>query len=333
MKGITRIGVAGSMALTCASILAILMAASDPAADGWSVYGHDPGGMRFSPLHQITRENVSRLRVVWTAHTGDVSDTTSPGWQDRKRSAFENTPILVDGALYVTTPFNRVLALDPQTGTQRWAYDPLVDLTLDYGDGLINRGAASWLDLRRRVGQRCRRRIFESTLDARLIALDAATGAPCADFGSAGQVSLRAVPGYRPGWYHMTSPPAVADDVVIVGSAIDDGSRVDMPGGVVRAFDARSGALRWKWDPIPPNTAATDLSKPWRSGAANAWSIMAVDPERHLVFVPTGSASPDYYGGLRSGDNRWANGSSETKGSSRPRACRARWWCPVMSAE
>jgi quinoprotein glucose dehydrogenase len=307
MKGVTRTGMVGSMALACASILPILIAASDPTADGWSVYGHDPGGMRFSPLHQITRENVSRLRVVWTAHTGDVSDTTLPGWQDRKRSAFENTPILIDGALYVTTPFNRVLALDPQTGAQRWAYNPVVDLSLDYGDGLINRGAASWLDLRRRAGQRCRRRIFEATLDARLIALDAATGAPCADFGSAGQVSLRDVPGYRPGWYHMTSPPAVADDVVIVGSAIDDGSRVDMPGGVVRAFDARSGALRWKWDPIPPNAAATDSSKTWRSGAANAWSIMAVDPERHLVFVPTGSASPDYYGGLRPGDNKWAN--------------------------
>src|ERR1700736_4952083 len=108
----------------------------------------------------------------------------------------------------------------------------------------------------------------------------------------------------------MTSPPAVADDVVIVGSAIDDGSRVDMPGGVVRAFDARSGVLRWKWDPIPPNApnaTATDSAKTWRSGAANAWSIMTVDQERGLIFVPTGSASPDYYGGLRPGDNKWAN--------------------------
>jgi quinoprotein glucose dehydrogenase len=310
MKTVARIAVAGALTLAFAGILRSLMAASDPAADGWSVYGHDPGGTRFSPARQITRENVSRLKVVWTAHMGDASDATSAGWQDRKRSAFENTPILVDGLLYVTTPFNRVLALDPRTGGQRWVYDPLVDRTLDYGDGLINRGAASWLDLTRRAGQPCRRRIFESTLDARLVALDAATGSPCADFGSAGQISLTDVPGYRPGWYHMTSPPAVADDVVIVGSAIDDGSRVDMPGGVVRAFDARSGALRWKWDPISAsatNAANADPARMWRSGAANAWSIMAVDPERHLVFVPTGSASPDYYGGLRPGDNRWAN--------------------------
>ena len=105
----------------------------------------------------------------------------------------------------------------------------------------------------------------------------------------------------------MTSPPAVIDDLVVVGSAIDDNSRVEMPGGVVRAFDARSGALRWSWDPIPPNTAANAPAKTWRSGAANAWSVMAVDPERELVFVPTGSASPDYYGGLRPGDNKWAN--------------------------
>jgi quinoprotein glucose dehydrogenase len=104
----------------------------------------------------------------------------------------------------------------------------------------------------------------------------------------------------------MTSPPAVIDDIVVVGSAIDDNARVDMPAGVVRAFDARSGALRWSWDPIPPNSSSNP-AKPWKSGAANAWTVMAVDPERDLVFVPTGSASPDYYGGLRPGDDKWAD--------------------------
>jgi quinoprotein glucose dehydrogenase len=121
---------------------------------------------------------------------------------------------------------------------------------------------------------------------------------------------LRDVPGYTAGWYHMTSPPAIIDDLVIVGSAIDDNHRVDMPAGVVRAFDARTGALRWSWDPIPPNAQSAEKSgaeKNWKSGAANAWSIMTVDAERDLVFVPTGSASPDYYGGLRPGDNKWAN--------------------------
>jgi quinoprotein glucose dehydrogenase len=147
-------------------------------------------------------------------------------------------------------------------------------------------------------------------LDARLIALDAATGEPCLDFGNRGQISLRDVARYIPAQYHMTSPPAVIDDVVVVGSAIDDNSRVDMPSGVVRAFDARTGARRWKWEPLAPNdpaSATPGAAKPWRTGAGNAWSIMVVDQERDLVFVPTGSASPDYYGGLRRGDNKWAN--------------------------
>jgi quinoprotein glucose dehydrogenase len=272
----------------------------------WPNYGNDPGGMRYSPLFQINRENVSKLKVAWTFHTGDVSE----GGGGRKRSGFETTPLLVDGTLYLTSPFNRVIALDPLTGAQRWAYDPKIDLDGDYGDGLVNRGVATWLDSTRGDGEPCRRRIFESTQDARLVAIDAASGAPCADFGKAGQVSLRDVQQYDSGWYHMTSPPAIIDDLVVVGSAIDDNHRVDMARGVVRAYDARTGALRWSWDPLPPNSAAAAPQgkiKTWRSGAGNAWSIMAVDVERDLLFVPTGSASPDYYGGLRPGDDKWAN--------------------------
>jgi quinoprotein glucose dehydrogenase len=266
----------------------------------WPNYGNDSGGMRFSPLTQINRENVSQLKVAWTFHTGDISD----GSHDRRRSGFEATPIFVDGTLFITTGFNRVIALDPETGKQRWAYDPHIDLTLEYGDGLINRGVSTWLDAKSATTQPCHRRLYEAMLDARLISLDAATGKPCMDFGDYGQVSLRDVPGYRAGWYHMTSPPAIIDDLVIVGSAIDDNGRAAMPAGVVRAFDARTGALRWSWDPIPLATSGS--SKP-QVGAANAWSIMTVDPQRDLVFVPTGSASPDYYGGLRPGDNKWAN--------------------------
>jgi quinoprotein glucose dehydrogenase len=293
------------------TVLASAIARGQVSGDSeWPTYGNDPGGMRYSSLSQINRENVAKLKVAWIFHTGDVSDGTG----DRKRSGFEATPILVDGMLYFTTPFNRVIALDPETGKQRWAYDPTVDLTLDYGDGLVNRGVAAWLDARRSSKEPCHRRIYEATLDARLISLDAKTGKPCFDFGDYGQVSLRDVPGYRAGWYHMTSPPAVIDDLVVVGSAIDDNQRIAMPAGVVRAFDARSGALRWSWDPIPIN-AASDASQNKdnaknivsSTGAANAWSIMAVDAQRDLIFVPTGSASPDYYGGLRPGDNKWAN--------------------------
>jgi len=269
--------------------------AGEPPGD-WSNYGNDSGGMRFSPLSQISRKNVANLKTAWIFHTGDISDGDG-----RPRSGFETTPLFVDDTLFLTTPFNRMIALDPATGRQRWAFDPKIDQTWESGDGLINRGLATWVDSRRAPGASCRRRLFEATIDARLIAVDAATGSPCADFGQNGEVSLRDVPEFHPGWYHMTSPPVVVDDIVVVGSSIDDNTRVNMPGGVVRAFDARNGALRWSWDPIPPNAAN------FSSGAANAWSIMTVDPARHLVFVPTGSASPDFFGGLRPGDDKWAN--------------------------
>jgi quinoprotein glucose dehydrogenase len=305
MKTPVRLAAIIALGVAC---LFVIRAASTPRGDqrdDWPVYGHDAGGMRFSPLTQITRENVAQLKVAWTFHTGDISD----GSGGRKRSGFETTPILVDGTLYLTTGFNRVIALDPETGKQRWAYDPLVEQAADYGDGLINRGVATWLDPDRAEGKLCHRRIFEATLDARLIALDAATGAGCPDFGASGQLSLRNVARYLPGQYHMTSAPTVIDDIVVVGSAINDNSRVDMPSGVVRAFDARTGALRWSWEPLPPNEpgSAANGGKPWRTGAGNAWSTIVADPESGLVFVPTGSASPDYYGGLRLGDDKWAN--------------------------
>jgi len=213
------------VALLLATLAATSAHAQSPAASDWPNYGNDPGGMRYSPLTQINRENVANLKVAWTFHTGDISDGTG----GRRRSGFETTPIVVDGTLYLTTPFNRVIALDPETGKQLWAYDPKIDQTLGYGDGLINRGVATWLDPAHATNQLCHRRIYEATLDARLISIDAATGKPCEDFGNSGQVSLTNVPGYRAGWYHMTSPPTVIDDLVVVGSAIDDNQRAAMP--------------------------------------------------------------------------------------------------------
>lgn len=285
----------GWLAILAAVLVAVAPAPRD-IVDDWPAYGHDAGGMRDSPLTHIDRSNVGRLDVAWTVHTGDVAT----GGGARPRSGFETTPIVVDGTLFFTTPFNRVVALDPERGTQKWAFDPKIDRSLDYGDGLINRGVSTWLDAARPAGEPCRRRLYEATLDARLIALDAVTGAPCADFGRDGEVSLADVDAFRPGVYHMTSAPAVVDGLVVVGSAINDNNRADMGSGVVRAYDARTGRLRWKWDPIPRRADS-------RVGAANAWSTMTVDRDRHLVFVPTGSASPDYFGGLRPGDNRWAN--------------------------
>jgi len=313
MRKVFRTAAIGIVALACLSMPnaqgQTSHRANEPGGD-WPYYGHDAGGMRYSPLKQINRENVATLKVAWTFHVGDISDGTG----GKKRSGLETTPILVDDTLYLTTAFNRVIALDPETGKQRWAYDPMIDIAGNYGDGLINRGVATWLDRSRARGKPCRRTIFEATLDARLIALDGATGEPCMEFGHRGQISLRDVARYVPGEYHMTSPPAVIDDIVVVGSAIDDNARVDMPSGVVRAFDARTGKLRWEWEPLPPNQAEGDTkaaangsTKIWRTGAGNAWTAMVVDQERDLVFVPTGSASPDYYGGMRAGDDKWAD--------------------------
>lgn len=269
--------------------------AHGPIAE-WPHYGGDAGGKRYSPLTQIDKRNVARLEVAWEYHTGDVSD----GKDGRPWSAFEATPIVVDGVMYLSTPFSRVVALDAQTGTPIWRFDPRADLRAP-PDGLVNRGVSLWVDADRAEGERCRKRIFVATIDARLIALDAATGAPCADFGERGHVDLARGIAHsgRRGEYAVTSAPAIVNDLVIVGSSIADNERVDSPSGVVRAFDARSGALRWKWDPIPATLAST--------GAANAWAPISTDAASGLVFVPTGSASPDHYGGARPGDNAWAD--------------------------
>jgi len=282
-------------------ILVLLAGGLASAADtDWPAYGRDAGGTRYSPLKRINRENVTRLKLAWTYHTGALSPVTDRN----EKAAFEATPILIDGTLYLSTPFNQVLALDPGTGAEKWKFDPRVDRSPDYSE-VTSRGVAAWTGKSASSGAACQMRIFEGTIDARLLALDAKTGKLCADFGTGGYVNLRDGVIYGsgyPGSYQVTSAPAVVGDMVIVGSSISDNYAVDMAQGVVRGYDARSGALRWTWDPVPWAT-----KQKVRTGAANAWSTFAADPARDLVFIPTGSASPDYYGGMRPGDNKWAN--------------------------
>lgn len=275
-----------------------LLAATAAQADEWGAYGRDQQGTRFSPLTQITPANVATLKPAWTFHTGDIADN-----KKGQRTGFEATPLFLDGRLYVTTGLNRVIALEPTTGRELWSYDPKIDRNAWYGDGLINRGVAAWRDPSAKAT--CRLRLYEATLDARLLSLDAATGKPCPGFGTDGVISLRDVARYKAGQYHMTSPPVAMDGVVVVGSAIDDNARADMPSGVVRGFDARTGKLLWSWEPLEKPKGVAD--KAWNTGAGNAWTVMSADPKHHTVLVPTGSASPDYWGGLRPGDNRWAN--------------------------
>ena len=281
------------------ALVAALLSPLFSADSTWTAYG-GPGGTRYSSLKQITRENVTRLKPVWTYHTAALQPET----ELNQKAAFEATPILIDGTLYLTTPFNRVIALDPATGAEHWTYDPKVDRSHDFSE-VSSRGVAAWSDTKASPGAPCQLRIFEGTIDARLIALDGRNGKPCTDFGAAGTVDLTRGVVYGPefrGNYQVTSAPTDVGELVITGSSIGDNGAVDMPRGVVRAYDARSGALRWTWDPIP-----WAEKQQVRTGAANAWSTFAADPARDLVFIPTGSASPDYYGGTRPGDNKWAN--------------------------
>jgi quinoprotein glucose dehydrogenase len=256
----------------------------------------EPQNSQYSPLKSIKPDNVTSLRLAWTYRTGEPL-TALPG--GGKAPAFEATPIYVNGLLYIGTPYGKVIALDPLTGHERWSFDAGINRQGIYGD-FANRGVSAWTDTRS-PGAACGRRIFFASVDARLFALDALTGKPCDGFGNHGSVDLtsglRRGPAFV-GEVEETAPPAIIDDLVIVGSAIADNVRLDAPSPEVRAFDARTGSWRWTWDPLGGSPHV---------GAANAWSRITVDERRHLVFVPTGSASPDYFGGLRPGDNLYAN--------------------------
>jgi quinoprotein glucose dehydrogenase len=266
---------------------------------GWPSYGHDAGGTRYSPASQITRDNVAQLKMAWTYRTGALDHIED---DLKEHAAFEATPILVDGRLYLSTPLDHVIALEPDTGKKVWEYDPKLDASHGFSE-VTSRGVSAWKDSAAKAGQPCGLRIFIGTLDARLIALDGETGKPCADFGASGQVDLAKDVNLRDaGQYQVTSAPAIAKDLVITGSSIGDNRAVELERGIVRAFEVRSGKQRWSWDPIP----WASKSSP-RTGAGNAWSTLSVDVERDLVLIPTGSASPDYFGGLRRGDNKWAN--------------------------
>jgi quinoprotein glucose dehydrogenase len=242
---------------------------------------------------QFDVNNVSRLAVAWTFHTEDMYAGSKGGLRG-KASAFECTPLFADGTLFVTTAFGRVIALEPETGKQKWAFDPKINRSAGYGD-FVNRGVSTWVDPATK-----KRTLFIGTIDARLIALDAATGQPLPGFGNEGQIDLKKglrLPVRSDHEYEETSPPAVIGNLVVVGSAISDNSRTDMPSGEVRAYDVRSGKLIWTFDPMPGT----------KTGAANTWSRITPDPEHNLVFLPTTSPSPDYYGGERKGNNQYAD--------------------------
>jgi quinoprotein glucose dehydrogenase len=297
---------AATLAALCAAPSAAW--AQAPAASDWGYYGGDEFAQHFSSLDQINRGNVAQLSVAWIYRTGELG----AGLASASRLTFEATPVQAFGLLYVETATNVVIALDPVSGRPRWRFDPQVDRTRRYAV-VSSRGVSLWESTDPQRAGSCRRRVFTGTLDARLLALDAETGRLCTSFGDRGQVDLtRGVRIRDRDDYLVTSPPAVFGNVIIVGSSIGDNRATDVERGVIRGYDAESGAQLWSFDPLPdspahPAAADWNLAQALTTGAGNAWGVMSVDEEHGLVLVPTGSASPDFFGGLRLGTNRFAD--------------------------
>ena len=253
------------------------------ATTSWSSHG-GPDGRKYVDLDVIDKSNVGDLELAWTYQT------------NRTDTVFQSTPVLVEGRLLFCTPFNRVVALDPATGGELWTFDPQIDPALRPANEFNCRAVAP----RGTPERACPARVFMATNDARLMAFSAVDGRRCADFGNNGEIDLDEGVGQIDwsGEYQVTSPPAVAGDLVVVGSAISDGNRIDAPSGVVRAFEVQSGKLVWAFDLAPPDfdyaTGAVS-SAGYALGTPNVWAPIAVDVERDLVFLPTGNPSPDYY--------------------------------------
>ena len=277
-------------------------AQADTGAEaGWPVFGGDAGGQRFSPLRQITLDNVDQLQVAWEYHTGDSSELKS----GTPPTAFSATPILHKDTLYFCSGLSRAFAVDAATGKERWVYDSQPDMEKMWIGNC--RGVALW-SAPEQQGL-CSTRIYMGTMDARLIALDADSGKPCDDFGTQGMVDLRQGMGdVEKGEMYMTSPPTVVGDLVVQGALVWDNHRIDAPPGVIRAWDARTGQLRWAFDPVPPGTPppqhplkgeAAPAGQLYYRGTPNSWGISSVDRERGLIFIPFGGTGIDFIGGHR----------------------------------
>ncbi|MEQ9451773.1 MAG: pyrroloquinoline quinone-dependent dehydrogenase [Pseudomonadales bacterium] len=286
----------------------LLFAPASRAAENipWPAYGGDKGGGHYSTAVTIDKGNVSNLTEAWHHRSGDFTEGALDVFAENlaedaraRPTTFIVTPIMVRDTLYYCTAFNRVFALDPGSGTERWVFDPEVDIS---SEGLTNcRGVSSW-ESPTDAEAFCGHRILLGTLDGRLFALDGRTGQRCPSFGNNGEVDLTVgLTKHEAQEYQITSAPAVIDNLVISGAMVIDSYRPDVPAGVVRAFNVETGEFVWGWNPTHPDHEQADETGTYTPGTTNVWSTISVDEARGLVIVPTGNSSPDYYGGDRDG--------------------------------
>lgn len=279
-------------------LILILLTVQIAHAADWNQYGGE-GGQQYTPLTQISRSNLDKLVPAWTHRNGDLN-------QDflYKAHSFQTHPVQWGEKLYFSSSSNQVFAVNGETGHELWRFDPKLPKDIEYSES-ASRGVSLWHEEVAGETLVCPHRVFLGTLTGLVYALDAETGKPCDDFGHNGHIDMMDGVGGAGDWrgqYGITSPPAVAGDQLIIGSAVGDNQMVESPRGIVRAVNVRTGAINWSWDPILRGIEGDNLS-----GAANVWAPISVDMARGLVFLSTTSPSPDFYGGQRPGDNSYAN--------------------------
>lgn len=264
----------------------------------WEHWGNTTHGDRFAALDQINKQNVGDLKVAWVAHTGDIPQSNGSGAED------QNTPLQIGDTLYVCTPYSKVLALDVDSGKEKWRYDSKAtapNWQRCRGLGYFEDHENVTTSQAETQPAACSRRLFLPTTDARLIAINADNGKVCEDFGDRGTVDLSVGMGeIKPGYYQQTSTPLVAGNVVVVGGRVADNFSTGEPPGVVRAYDVHTGKLAWAWDPGNPNlTGLPPEGQTYTRGTPNVWSAMSYDAKLNLIYLPTGNATPDFFAGER----------------------------------
>lgn len=310
-----RVAVVPAIVAVCLT----LIPGSGTRAQSWMHYGGDEGGSRFSALDEINRDNVSGLELAWTYRTGAVAENPNL----KPFIDFQATPILLPeeagGHLIVCTPFTKVIALDPVTGTERWSFEPKFSKA-PYAGRFKCRGLSQWRDPEAAADARCATRLFLPLPDLSLMAIDARDGELCPDFGSGGLVDVRPhieamVPAEGVIGTQLLSPAAVINGVVVVTTTANKFKSAKSVNGAIRGFDARSGKLRWTFDPLVRVARDGIEATPREVGGGNVWMVMSTDSERDLLFLPTASPAPNFWGVHRPGDNRYANSIVALRGS------------------